>query len=192
VRELSLFTGAGGGLLGTHHLLGWETVGYVEIEDYCQRVIKQRIADGLLPEAPIFSDIRAFISEGYAASYTGLVDVITGGFPCQPFSVAGKQAGENDPRNLWPETMECIRIIQPRYALLENVPGLLGSPGDPGEWDLDEAPADNLRYFGTILRDLSEARYGVRYITLGADDVGAPHRRKRLWIMATDTNGAGQ
>lgn len=192
MRELSLFTGAGGGLLGTHHLLGWETVGYVEIEDYCQRVIKQRIADGLLPEAPIFSDIRAFISEGYAASYTGLVDVITGGFPCQPFSVAGKQAGENDPRNLWPETMECIRIIQPRYALLENVPGLLGSPGDPGEWDLDEAPADNLRYFGTILRDLSEARYGVRYITLGADDVGAPHRRKRLWIMATDTNGAGQ
>jgi DNA (cytosine-5)-methyltransferase 1 len=188
VRELSLFTGAGGGLLGTHHLLGWETVGYVEIEDYCQRVIKQRIADGLLPEAPIFSDIRAFISEGYAASYTGLVDVITGGFPCQPFSVAGKQAGENDPRNLWPETMECIRIIQPRYALLENVPGLLGSPGDPGEWDLDEAPADNLRYFGTILRDLSEARYGVRYITLGADDVGAPHRRKRLWIMAHRKN----
>ena len=167
MRELSLFTGAGGGLLGTHHLLGWETVGYVEIEDYCQRVIKQRIADGLLPEAPIFSDIRAFISEGYAASYTGMVDVITGGFPCQPFSVAGKQAGENDPRNMWPQTIEAIRIVRPRYCFLENVPGLLVSG-----------------YFGTVLKDLHQARYDARWITLGADDVGAPHRRKRLWIMA--------
>lgn len=175
MRELSLFTGAGGGLLGTHHLLGWETVGYVEIEDYCQRVIKQRIADGLLPEAPIFSDIRAFISEGYAASYTGMVDVVTGGFPCQPFSVAGKQAGENDPRNMWPQTIEAIRIVRPRYCFLENVPGLLVSG-----------------YFDRIVRDLHEARYDARWITLGADDVGAPHRRKRLWIMATDTNGAGQ
>lgn len=167
MRELSLFTGAGGGLLGTHHLLGWETVGYVEIDDYCQRVIKQRIADGLLPEAPIFSDIRAFISEGYAASYTGMVDVVTGGFPCQPFSVAGKQAGENDPRNLWPQTIEAIRIVRPRYCFLENVPGLLVSG-----------------YFGTVLKDLHQARYDARWITLGADDVGAPHRRKRLWIMA--------
>lgn len=167
MRELSLFSGAGGGLLGTHHLLGWETVGYVEIEDYCQRVIKQRIADGLLPEAPIFSDIRAFISEGYAASYTGMVDVITGGFPCQPFSVAGKQAGENDPRNMWPQTIEAIRIVRPRYCFLENVPGLRVSG-----------------YFGTVLKDLHQARYDARWITLGADDVGAPHRRKRLWIMA--------
>lgn len=192
MKYLSLFSGVGGGDLGIQHLLGFNCVGYVEWENYCVRVLEQRIKDGLLSDAPIFHcDIREWIKD-YAASYTGMVDVVTGGFPCQPFSVAGKQAGENDPRNLWPETMECIRIIQPRYALLENVPGLLGSPGDPGEWDLDEAPADNLRYFGTILRDLSEARYGVRYITLGADDVGAPHRRKRLWIMATDTNGAGQ
>ena len=167
MRELSLFSGAGGGLLGTHHLLGWETIGYVEFNDYCQRVIKQRIEDGLLSRAPIYGDIRAFISEGYAESYQGLVDVITGGFPCQPFSVAGKQAGENDPRNMWPQTIEAIRIVRPRYCFLENVPGLLVSG-----------------YFGTVLKDLHQARYDARWITLGADDVGAPHRRKRLWIMA--------
>jgi len=172
MRELSLFSGAGGGLLGTHHLLGWETVGYVEIEDYCQRVIKQRIADGLLPEAPIFSDIRAFISEGYAASYTGMVDVITGGFPCQPFSVAGKQAGENDPRNMWPQTIEAIRIVRPRYAFLENVPGLLTT-----------------RYFGRILGDLAESGFDARWKVISAAEVGAPHKRDRLWILADSKCG---
>ena len=172
MRELSLFTGAGGGLLGTHHLLGWETVGYVEIEDYCQRVIKQRIADGLLPEAPIFSDIRAFISEGYAASYTGMVDVVTGGFPCQPFSVAGKQLGADDPRNMWPATIETIRIIQPRYTFLENVPGLLVSG-----------------YFHRILGDLAESGFDARWKVVSAAEVGAPHKRDRLWIMADSKCG---
>ena len=74
VRELSLFSGAGGGLLGTH-LMGWEPVGYVEYDDYCQRVIKARIEDGILRDAPIFGDIRAFISEGYADAYQGMVVV---------------------------------------------------------------------------------------------------------------------
>jgi DNA (cytosine-5)-methyltransferase 1 len=166
VRELSLFTGAGGGLLGTH-LLGWQPVGYVEFNDYCQRVIKARIEDGILREAPIFGDIRAFNSEGYAERYQGMVDVITAGFPCQPFSVAGKQAGEDDPRNMWPATIECIRIVQPRFALLENVPGLLASG-----------------YFGRILGDLAESGYDARWRVLSAAEVGAPHLRDRLWIMA--------
>lgn len=89
MKELSLFSGAGGGLLATHHLLGWETVGYVEFNEYCQKVIAQRIKDGLLDNAPIFGDIRAFVSEGYAASYTGMVDVVSGGVPCQDISSAG-------------------------------------------------------------------------------------------------------
>jgi len=166
VYELSLFTGAGGGLLGTH-LLGWFPVGYVEWNDYCQRVIAARIRDGILPNAPIFGDIRAFISEGYAASYTGLVDVITGGFPCQPFSTAGKQLGADDERNMWPETIECIRIIRPRYAFLENVSGLLTN-----------------RYFGVILGDLASAGYDARWCVLSACTVGAPHTRERLFIVA--------
>ena len=87
MKELSLFSGAGGGVLGTQ-LLGWETIGYVEYNEYCQRVIRQRIEDGYLDEAPIFSDVNAFISEGYADAYKGMVGVISAGFPCQPFSVA--------------------------------------------------------------------------------------------------------
>lgn len=166
MKELSLFTGAGGGLLGTK-LLGWEPIGYVEFNDYCQRVIRQRIIDGVLPNAPIFGDVRAFIGEGYAASYTGLVDVITGGFPCQPFSVAGKQLGADDPRNMWPATIDCIRIIRPRYAFMENVPGLVTSG-----------------YFGTILSGLHESGYDCRWRILSAAELGAPHKRDRLWIRA--------
>jgi len=166
MNELSLFTGAGGGLLGTHHLLGWNCIGYVEIDDYCQKVIAQRIKDGFLPEAPVFGDIRAFISEGYAAIYTGMVDVITAGFPCQPFSVAGQRQRENDERNMWPATADAISVIRPRYVLLENVPGIR-------------------EYLPVVVRDLRRLGYRVRRpLQLGADDVGAPHRRKRVWIVA--------
>jgi DNA (cytosine-5)-methyltransferase 1 len=166
VRELSLFSGAGGGLLGSKYFLGWETIGYVEYEEYCQKVLKQRIEDGLLDAAPIFGDIRAFISEGYAESYKGMVDVITGGFPCQPFSVAGKGLGEDDPRNMWPSTIECIRIIRPQFAFLENVPGLLTNG-----------------YIKRIFGDLAESGYDVRWRVLSAAEVGAKTLRNRLWIV---------
>jgi DNA (cytosine-5)-methyltransferase 1 len=166
MRELSLFSGAGGGLLGTH-LLGWRPVGYVEIDDYCQRVIAARIRDGILPAAPIFGDVKAFNCDGYAAAYSGLVDVVTGGFPCQPFSLAGKRQGAADERNGWPATIECLRVVRPEWALLENVPGLLTSG-----------------YFGTILGDLAESGFDCRWRILSAAEVGAPHRRDRLWIVA--------
>ena len=80
LRELSLFSGVGGGLLGTK-LLGWRHIGYVEFNDYCQRVLQQRIKDGLLDDAPIFGDIREFVEGGFAEAYRGHVDVVTGGFP---------------------------------------------------------------------------------------------------------------
>jgi len=172
MNELSLFSGAGGGLLGTK-LLGWRNIGYVEHERYCQQIISQRIKDGILDEAPIFGDIDSFIESGAAKKYKGFVDVVTAGFPCQPFSVAGKQAGEDDPRNKWPQTIQCIRDIRPRYAFLENVPGLLNSG-----------------YFPEILGSLAEAGFDARWVVLGADDVGAPHRRKRLWILA-DSDSVG-
>ncbi len=166
MRELSLFSGAGGGLLGTH-LLGWKHIGYVEFNDYCQRVIRARIDDGILDNAPIFGDIRAFVSSGCAELYRGVTDVISGGFPCQPFSVAGKRAGADDERNMWPATWDCVRIIRPRYCFFENVPGLLNSG-----------------YFGTIVNDLAESGYCVRWRILSAAEMGAPHLRDRLWIMA--------
>lgn len=166
MRELSLFTGGGGGVLGTH-MLGWTPVGYVEIDDYAQRIIRARIDDGILPAAPIFGDIRSFNRDGYAAAYQGMVDVVTAGFPCQPFSIAGKQLGADDDRNMWPETIAAIRLVRPRYCLLENVPGLLTSG-----------------YFGTVLGDLAQSGYDARWRVLSAAEVGAPHKRDRLWIVA--------
>ena len=166
--ELSLFSGAGGGLLAAR-FLGWRTVGYVEHKDYCQSVLAARIADGLLPEAPIFGDIQAFIGQGYAFRYRGVVDVVSAGFPCQPFSSAGSKRGPDDPRNMWPQTAAVLHMVRPRFAFLENVPGLLaGSHG----------------YFGHVLGELAEMGFDVRWCVLGASDVGAPHLRKRLWVLA--------
>ena len=173
MKELSLFSGAGGGLLGTK-LLGWEHCGYVEFSDYCQRVIAQRIEDGFLDDAPIFGNIKAFLNEGYADAYQGMVDVVTAGFPCQPFSVAGKQAGADDSRNLWPETLAVLRIVQPRFAYLENVPGLLAH-----------------EYARRIFGDLAESGFDARWRVLSAAECGAPHKRERLWILATNTSGPG-
>jgi DNA (cytosine-5)-methyltransferase 1 len=166
MNELSLFTGTGGGLLGTH-LLGWKPIGYVEFNEYCQRVIAQRIADGILPIAPIFGDVREFVQSGAAAQYRGFADVVTGGFPCQPFSQAGKQLGADDPRNMWPSTIDTVRAIRPAYCFFENVPGLLNSG-----------------YFERILCDLAESGYSVRWRCLSAAELGAAHKRDRLWIAA--------
>jgi len=182
MRELSLFTGAGGGLLGSK-LLGWETIGYVEINEYCQQVIAQRIKDGHLPAAPIFTDVREFVESGSAREYRGFADVVTGGVPCQPFSVAGKRAGSGDERNLWPATLDAIRAVRPRYAFLENVPGLLSAQ----ELGVGDGSVDSGRYFGTILRELADCGYDARWRVLSAADVGANHLRKRLWVVATDT-----
>ena len=132
-----------------------------------QRVIRARIRDGLFDDAPIWDDARTF--DG--VPWRGLVDVISAGFPCQPFSVAGKRRGEDDPRNLWPDTLRIIREVRPSYAFLENVPGLLAGHG----------------YFGRILGDLAEAGFDAEWIVLSAADAGANHLRKRLWILAYST-----
>ena len=172
MNYLSLFSGACGGDLAFQHLLtGFKCVGYVENEEYCQKVIKQRIKDSLLDAAPIYGSIQNFHSYGYAELYKGVVELITAGFPCQPFSVAGKQKGAQDKRNMWPWTIATIRLVRPRYAFLENVPGLLASG-----------------YMPRIFADLAEAGYDARWTVLGADDVGARHRRKRLWILAHSIN----
>lgn len=177
MRELSLFSGAGGGLLGTH-LLGWTQIGYVEYDDYSQRVIAQRIADGILPRAPIFGDIRAFLSEGYATAYLGMVDVISAGWPCQPHSSAGKRQGATDEREGWPWVIETIRQVKPRWFLGENVRGILST--------------DSGRYFATILRDLADAGYDARWGVLSACAFGAPHTRERLFIVAHANSLGGE
>ena len=160
---ISLFSGAGGGDLACQWLLGWQCVCYVEIDDYCQRVLKQRIKDGLLDDAPIWDDARTFDGR----PWRGRVDCVTTGFPCQPFSVAGKRRGEDDERNMWPATIECIRVVRPQWALLENVPGLLVH-----------------EYFGTILGDLAESGMDARWRVLSAAHCGASHIRERVFVLA--------
>ena len=167
MNELSLFSGAGGGLLATKHLLGWKTIGYVEINDYCQRVIQQRIIDGFLDQAPIFGDVKAFISEGYAEVYKGMVDVITAGPPCQPYSVAGLGGGERDQRDMLSYTIDTIRIVEPQSIVLENVPNFINYPG-----------------FSQFLGSMAEIGYCVPWDSISAGFCGAPHFRKRLWVCA--------
>lgn len=166
MRELSLFTGAGGGLLGTH-LLGWTPCGYVEFNSHCQKAIAKRIKDGFLPVAPIFTDVREFVQSGAAEQYRGIAEVVTAGFPCQPFSTAGKQQAENDERNMWPATRDVIRLVRPKSILLENVPGLL-----------------TVGYIYSIFADLAQMGFMGRWGVLSAAETGAPHKRERFWIVA--------
>jgi len=203
MRELSLYTGSGGGLLGTH-LLGWQTVCAVEIEEYARDVLLKRQKDGLLPKFPIWDNAKTFNGE----EWRGRVDVVTAGFPCQPFSVAGKRKGELDERNMWPDTYRIIREVQPKFLLLENVPGLLAKRTEtlyrtslPIEneqvYCFEEGEEKDLlriqfqaceivipSYFGRVLGDLAESGYDCRWKVLSAAEVGGSHKRDRVWIVA--------
>ena len=162
INELALFAGAGGGLLASK-LLGWRTVCYVEWDAYAVEVLRARIRDGYLDDAPIWDDCFSFDGTPWA----GLVDVITAGFPCQPFSSAGKGLAESDSRNGWPAVRRIIGEVRPRFAFLENVPGLISKP-----------------YIRRIFGDLAEIGYDADWGTLSAAAVGANHKRERLWIVA--------
>lgn len=164
--ELSLFSGAGGGIYASK-LLGHRIVGYVESNEYCQKVIRQRINDGIFDEGPIFDDIETFNSQGYAKSYQGMVDLISGGFPCQDISVAGAGQGIfGSQSSLWFDMAATVSNIRPRYVFIENSPALL------------------VRGFGSVINNLSEMGYNAAWCIVSAADLGAPHLRKRLWILA--------
>ena len=163
--EIALFAGAGGSCMSSR-MRGHRIVCYVEKEPYRTRVLRARIADGHLDDAPIWDDARTF--DGHA--WKGRVDIISAGFPCQPFSCAGKQRGAGDSRNMWPEVVRIVREVRPDRVFLENVPGLLG-----------RAPRS---YFGCILRDLATLGFDAEWGCLSAAQLGAWHRRNRLWILA--------
>jgi len=166
VRELSLFTGMGGGIYGSL-ILGWKTIAYVEQDERCRKVIKQRIADGWFDAGEIYGKIEEFNKKD-ACKYTGKVDVLTGGFPCQPFSVAGKGEGTSDERYLFDEIIKTIKIIQPGRLLFENVPGIL-----------------NHNAIIEIYQALSKIGYRPkRPLLLGSNDCDNIHKRQRVWIFA--------
>ena len=162
MRELALFAGAGGGILGGQ-LLGWHTVCAVEFAPYPASVLCARQNDGLLPPFPIWDDVRTFDGN----PWRGRVDVVSGGFPCQDISAAGKGAGLSGERSgLWSEFARIIHEVRPSHVFVENSP-LLTSRG-----------------LGVVLQDLATLGFDARWRVLGASAVGAPHKRLRIWIVA--------
>jgi DNA (cytosine-5)-methyltransferase 1 len=162
MNELALFAGAGGGILGGH-LLGWRTVCAVEWEAYPASVLVARQNDKILPPFPIWDDVQTFDGK----PWQGIVDVVSGGFPCQDISVAGNGDGLDGERSgMWREMARIIGEVMPQYVFVENSPML------------------TTRGLGTVLRDLAKLGYDAEWGVLGADDVGANHHRKRIWILA--------
>lgn len=162
MNELALFAGAGGGILGGK-LLGWKTVCAVEFDEHARNVLIARQNDRSLEPFPIWDDVRTFDGK----PWRGLVDVVSGGFPCQDISAAGTGKGLNGERSgLWSEMSRIIREVRPRFAFVENSPML------------------TVRGLGRVLGDLAEMGYNARWGVLGAFHASLPHVRERIWIIA--------
>jgi len=157
MRHLDLFSGICGFALAARWM-GWHTVQFVKIDLFCQKIIKKNF-----PGVPIHGDIKTFKYEGQE------IDIITGGFPCQPFSHAGKRKGTDDNRYLWPEMLRVIREFRPRWVVGENVAGIISM--------------ENGRTLDRILTDLEDSGYNTETFLIPACSVGAWHRRDRIWIV---------
>lgn len=159
-KTISLFAGIEGFGLAIHKM-GWEVVASVEWEQFPQLVIKKNF-----PKTKIHGDIKEFDGR----KFRGTIDIVCGGFPCQPYSLAGKRQGKNDDRHLWPEMLRVIQEVQPTWVIGENVPGLVN-------WSKGVV-------FEEVQSDLEAQGYEVQSFILPAAGVGAPHRRDRVWIVA--------
>lgn len=155
MKVLDLFSGIGGFSLGLQRA-GMQTVAFCEIDKYCQKVLRKH-----WPDVPIYDDVRQLKGE-----QIGTVDLICGGFPCQPFSIAGKKQGAADDRHLWPEYFRLVQELRPAWVFGENVPGLINMGLD------------------ATLADLESEGYSTRTYVIPACAINAPHRRDRVWIVA--------
>mgnify|MGYP003635301718 FL=1 len=161
MQVLDLFSGIGGFSLGLERA-GMETVAFCEFDPHAQKILKKH-----WPDVPIHSDVRSL--NGH--DFRGTVDVVTGGFPCQDLSTAGKQSGFGGERSsLYTEMLRVISECMPRYAIFENVTGML--TGDNGRW------------FGKFLYDLAQIGYDAEWHCIEAGYFGAAHRRDRVWVIA--------
>jgi DNA (cytosine-5)-methyltransferase 1 len=159
VKVLDLFSGIGGFSLGLERA-GMETVAFCEFDKKARLVLKKH-----WPNIPIYEDVRELTGERIEKAI-GTIDLICGGFPCQPFSVAGNRKGKDDDRHLWPEYFRLIKEIRPRWVIGENVAGLINM-------GLDQ-----------VLSDLESEDYTAETLVIPACAVNAPHRRDRVWIVA--------
>lgn len=170
LRELALFAGAGGGILGGK-LLGWRTVCAVEWDAYAASVLVSRQNDGCLEAFPVWDDVQNFDGR----PWKGLVDVVSGGFPCTDISCAGKGAGiDGKASSMWKHMARIIGEVRPRFVFVENSPML------------------TFRGLDRVLGDLSELGYDARWGVLGAIHSRLPHRRMRLWIVANPKDKPSQ
>ena len=160
LRTVDLFSGIGGFSLGLEMAGGFETVAFCEQDKFCQQVLGKH-----WPDVPIHDDIRTFPTDGF-----GEIDLVCGGFPCQPWSVAGKREGHEDSldRDLWPEMASIIENLRPEWVIGENVRGFVNEPMG----------------LARTLADLDSLGYQSTYWILPAAGVGARHRRDRVWIIA--------
>jgi len=159
ITHIDLFSGIGGFTLAGEWA-GFKTISFCEKEEFCQKVLKKH-----WPEIPIIAEIRDFDGTKYRGA-----TLLTGGFPCQPFSVAGQRRGKEDDRYLWPEMLRVIKEAKPPWILAENVPGIFRMALD------------------TVLADLENEGYATGTFIIPACGLNAPHRRNRAWIIANSIN----
>ena len=164
MKHGSLFSGIGGFDLAAQWM-GWENVFHCEWNPFGQKILKH-----YWPKAESFNDI----TKSDFTKYANTIDILTGGFPCQPYSSAGQRKGKEDERHLWPHMLRAIQEISPRYIVGENVRGLLN-------WD-------GGMVFNEVCIDLENNGYQVAPVLIPACGVGAPHRRERIWFVATNTD----
>jgi len=162
LKVLDLFSGIGGFSLGLESTGFFETAAFCEIEPFCQKVLKKH-----WPDVPLYEDVRT-LTEKYNGE---AVELICGGYPCQPFSHAGKRQGADDDRHLWPAMFDCIKKFRPTWVIGENVAGHINM-------GLDE-----------VLSDLESKDYEARAFVIPACAVDAPHRRDRVWVVANTLSG---
>ena len=193
ITHASLCSGIGGAELAASWM-GWRNIVHCELNEFCRTVLAYHY-----PHSVSYEDITNTDFTAWRES----IDVLTAGFPCQPFSLAGKRAGANDNRYLWPQIIRAIREVRPAWFVGENVAGLLSMVQPGSEIELGRSPAlfeesyrtrtEQLFTIEAICQDLEHAHYSVQPFVIPACAVGAPHRRDRVWIIAhrTDTGAEG-
>jgi DNA (cytosine-5)-methyltransferase 1 len=161
LRHLDLFSGLGGFSLGLEATGGFETVAFCDIEKFSRKVLKKH-----WPNVKQYKDIKELTYEQIKEDTLAPIDIVTGGYPCQPFSIAGSQRGEKDTRHLWPDMFRIVKECKPTWVIGENVSGHI-------KLGLD-----------TVLQDLESEGYSVRAFSISASSIGANHQRERVWIIA--------
>jgi|TARA_Y100000034_G_scaffold84768_1_gene101677 DNA (cytosine-5)-methyltransferase 1 len=165
LKVLDLFSGIGGFSLGLEQTGHFKTVAFCEIDKYCRQILEKH-----WKKVKIYNDVKEITKERLQADGIDPPAVITGGFPCQPFSVAGNQKGTSDNRYLWPDMFRIIQEFTPVWIIAENVKGITN--------------IQDGMVFETVCTDLEGEGYEVRAFNIPAAGVGAPHRRERIWIVA--------